>query len=53
MMIDMYMNIEAGWIQTGGCGAAAVEDSLLETRARHSDESFPPYTVKRKSRDII
>lgn len=48
MMIDLYTKIKVGWIQTGGWGAAAVEDSLVETRARHSDGSFPPYTVKRK-----
>jgi len=48
MMIGMHTKIEAGSIQTGGRGAAAVEDSLVETRARHSDGSFPPYTVKRK-----
>ena len=52
MMIDIYTKIKAGWIQTGVCGAAAVEDSLVETRARHSDESFPPLTVKRKKETL-
>lgn len=49
---DRYLHkdskIIAGWIQTGDCGVVAVEDNLVETSARHSDESFPPYNVKRK-----
>ena len=53
---DRYLHkdskIIAGWIQTGDCGVVAVEDSLVETSARHSDESFPPYNVKRKKNII-
>ena len=45
----IFTQIKTGWIQTGDCeAAAAVEDSLVETRARHSDGRFPIYTVKRE-----
>lgn len=54
---DRYLHkdskIIAGWIQTGDCGVVAVEDSLVETSARHSDESFPPYNVKRKKKHYL
>lgn len=53
---DRYLHkdskIIAGWIQTGDCVVVAVEDSLVETSARHSDESFPPYNVKRKKKTL-
>lgn len=54
---DRYLHkdskIIAGWIQTGDCGVVAVEDNLVETSARHSDESFPPYNVKRKKKHYL